>query len=166
MMANELPKRKPTRLKYYNYSSVGSYFITICVKDRKRLLCRIGVGFGIYDEPQINLSKYGVIAERYIKKMADDYDDISIDNYVIMPNHIHMLLSIHNSNGASQVPHPTNERIPKFVSLFKRYCNRQIGYNIWQKSFNDHIIRDEQDYLRRWRYIDNNPIKWELDKYY
>lgn len=62
--------------------------------------------------------------------------------------------------------HPTNETIPKFVSLFKRYCNREFGYNIWQKSYNDHIIRDEKDYLNRWKYIENNPAKWQEDDYY
>ena len=120
-MQHKLPKRKPTRLKDYNYSSAGAYFITICTKDRKRLLCNISVGFGIYDEPRIILSEYGKIADKYIQKMSNEYDDITVDNYVIMPNHIHMLISIHENHGASQVPHPTNETIPKFVSLFKRY---------------------------------------------
>lgn len=165
-MQSKLPQRKPTRLKHYNYSNAGAYFITLCTQDRKRLLCDISVGFGIYDEPKIILSEYGNVADRYIRKLSDEYDKITIDHYVIMPNHIHMLISIHKSDGASQVPHPTNETIPKFVSLFKRYCNREFGYNIWQKSYNDHIIRDEKDYLNRWKYIENNPAKWQEDDYY
>ncbi len=160
------PQRKPTRLKDYDYSSTGVYFLTICTKNRKRLLCDINVGFGIYDKPQVTLSEYGVIAERYIKKIADEHNDISVDNFVIMPNHIHMLVSVNKELGASQVPHPTNQTIPKFVSLFKRYCNREAGWSMWQKSYFDHIIRNERDYLEHYTYIENNPSKWESDELY
>ena len=162
----ELPKRKPTRLKEYDYSNTGVYFITTCTKDRKRLLSEISVGFGIYDKPQITLSQYGAIVEKYIRKISLEHDDISVDRFVIMPNHIHMLVSVQNNIGASQVPHPTNETIPKFVSLFKRYCNREVGWNIWQKSYFDHIIRNERDYYEHYKYIENNPAEWEADELY
>lgn len=159
----ELPKRKPNRLKEYDYSDTGVYFITICTKDRKRLLSEIKVGFGIYDKPQVCLSEYGIITEKYLKKISNEHVDISVDHYVIMPDHIHMLVSVHKKLGASQVPHPTNETIPKFVSLFKRYCNREVGWNMWQKSYFDHIIRNERDYYEYYVYIENNPIKWMFD---
>ena len=162
----KLPKRKPTRLKEYDYSNTGVYFITTCTKDRKRLLSEISVGFGIYDKPQINLSQYGAIVEKYIRKISLEHDDISVDHFVIMPNHIHMLVSVQNNIGASQVPHPTNETIPKFVSLFKRYCNREVGWKIWQKSYFDHIIRNERDYYEHYKYIENNPAEWEADELY
>ena len=59
-----------------------------------------------------------------------------------------------------------NEIIPKVISSLKRFTNKQSGFEIWQRSFLDHVIRNEKDYLEHWDYIDNNPLKWELDKYY
>ncbi|MBQ8057018.1 MAG: transposase [Ruminococcus sp.] len=80
-----------------------------------------------------------------------------------MPNHIHILVSVYNS-GMSKSPSPTNETIPSFVSTFKRFVNKEAGENIFQRSYYDHIVRDERDYLSRWQYIENNPIKWEEDE--
>ncbi len=159
-----LPNRKPTRLKNYDYSSEGAYFITICTHQKQKILCDI-VGDGVYDIPQTDLSHYGLIADKYIQKMNSQYNNVFIDKYVVMPNHIHLILVIKN-NGMSQAPSPTNAIIPKFVSLYKRYCNREIGRNIWQRSYHDHIIRDERDYLKIWNYIDTNPQKWREDCFY
>lgn len=160
----DLPKRKPTRLNNYSYSNDGSYFITVCTKDKQKLLCDI-VGFGACDEPKIILKSHGLIAEKYINLMNCKYNNLFIDKYVIMPNHIHFLITIQNSentNGSSQASNPTNEIIPKFISLFKRYCNREYGDNIWQKSYNDHIIRGEKDYMEIWEYIDTNTYRWAV----
>ncbi len=169
----DLPKRKPSRLTNYNYSQNGYYFITICTYNKEKILCNI-VGDGACDIPQIELTHYGEIVNEYIKKMDLQYDNIKINKYVIMPNHIHLIVEILNSpnngdilHGMSQAPYPTaNAIIPKFISLFKRYCNREIGYNIFQRSFHDHIIRGENDYLKIWNYIDTNPAKWEEDCFY
>ncbi len=155
--SDEKQHRKPTRLKDYNYSQTGAYFITICTKDRKELLCKIKVGFGIYDEPETTMSEFGFVAQKNLER---EYKNIKIDRYVIMPDHIHILVRVINDDGVSQAPHPTNAQIPKFVSLFKRYCNRQYGYNIWQKSYFDHIIRSEEDFLEHLKYMENNPYKW------
>lgn len=163
-----LPERKPIRLKGYSYSQSGAYFITICTKNREKILSDIVVGCGVYDAPQITLTAYGKIAENYIHLMNDKYDTVSIDKYVIMPNHIHFIIVIRDNaiGGSSLAPNPTNEIIPKFVSLYKRYCNRACGRNIWQKSYHDHIIRGETDYREIWGYIDNNPAKWQEDRFY
>ena len=107
--------------------------------------------------------------EKYIIFMNTKYDNISIDKYAIMPNHIHLIIKIENKfpDGMSQAPYPTtNAIIPKFISLFKRYCNREIGKNIFQRSFHDHIIRNEKDYLKIWNYIDTNHQKWRDDCFY
>ena len=160
----ELPKRKPTRLKDYDYSKNGYYFITICTHNRKNILSDI-VGDGVYDIPKTMLFYCGEIVEKHIKKMNCLYDNVCVDKYVIMPNHIHLILVVKN-NGMSRAPSPTNAIVPKFVSLFKRYCNREYGENIFQRSFHDHIIRDENDYQKIWNYIDTNPIKWREDCFY
>ena len=163
----ELPKRKSTRLKYYDYSSVGTYFITICTKDRKQLLSKIIVGTEASIVPKSQLTKYGIIADKYINQMNEFYDYICVDKYVIMPNHIHLLLSITNSeNVTSRTPSPTNSIVAKFVSTFKRFCNKEYGIDIWQRMSNDHIVRGENDYKKIWEYIDTNIIRWQMDSLY
>ncbi len=173
-----IPHRKQIRLPKYNYSQNGVYFITICAHNHKCIFGSIknplkinaiypdNVGYGACDIPFVELSHSGEIVDKYINFMGGKYDYVNIDKYIIMPNHIHLLIPILHSEGLSQAPNPTNDVIPKFISLFKRYCNREIGYNIWQKSFYEHIIRNEQDYLTHYEYIENNPIKWETDDYY
>ncbi len=77
-----------------------------------------------------------------------------------------MILRISKSGGSSGTPTPTNNVISKFVSTFKRFCNKEYGENIWQKSFHDHIIRGDEDYNKIWGYIDTNELKWEEDCFY
>ena len=161
----EQPKRKQNRLKEYDYNQNGAYFVTICVKGRRKILSDI-VGTGVLDCPKMLLSDYGKIADRYIKQLNDFYDNISIDKYAIMPDHIHLLISILNGQSGTPVPTVNNKNsvIAKFVSTFKRFCNKEYGENIWQPRYFDHIIRNEQDYFETLQYIENNPAKWVLTK--
>ena len=161
----ELPKRKSTRLKDYDYNTPGAYFITICVKGRKRLLSKI-VGTGVLDGPKNELSWYGKVADKHINTMNEFYEDLYVDKYVIMPNHVHIILRVLKNNGASGTPLPTNNAVSDFVGTFKRFCNKEYGENIWQTSFHDHIIRGEDDYKKIWKYIDTNALKWEEDCFY
>ena len=159
-----LPQRKNTRLKNYNYSLPGAYFITVCTKDRKEVLSKIIVGTGVLDCPQNVLTPYGIIAEKYINQMNEFYENISVDKYVIMPNHIHFLIRILPCNGGPPGRSvPTNSVIGKFVGTFKRFCNKEYGNNIWQSRSYDHIIRNETDYREIWNYIDTNVLKWDKD---
>ncbi|SHK80569.1 REP element-mobilizing transposase RayT [Desulforamulus aeronauticus DSM 10349] len=152
---NTLAIRKPNRLMGYDYSQNGAYFITICVKDRRELLWNVGATFGRPLCDHKHLSKYEEIY----------HSSVIIDKYVIMPNHVHMLIVLKNDdleNGRPKVA-PTISRI---IQQFKGSISKQIGSSIWQKLFHDHIIRNEQDYLEIWQYIDTNPIKWEEDCFY
>ncbi len=159
----DLPKRKPTRLKDYDYSTPGTYFITICVKERKAVLSKIIVGASIARPKEIHLTQYGKIVETAINNIPKHYPIISVDNYVIMPDHIHLLLRIHcDENGLPMVA-PTINRV---IQQTKGIIAKQIGFSIWQKSYNDHIIRCLDDYRNIWEYIDNNPAKWEEDSLY
>ena len=160
----ELSKRKPTRLKEYDYSTPGAYFITICTKNKKQILSKI-VGDGVLDVPKNILTKYGEIADKYLRQMNEFYNNISVEKYVIMPNHIHLILRI-LENGTSGTPSPTNSVVSKFVSTFKRFCNREFGENIFQRSYHDHIIRSENDYGKIWEYLDTNVFRWENDCFY
>ena len=165
----ELPKRKPNRLENYNYSQNGTYFITICVENRKAILSKVRVGTGVLDCPKIILLPHGKIADKYINQLNDFYENISVNKYVIMPDHIHLLLSI--SNGQSGTPVPTrdnneinnkNSTLANFVGTFKRFCNKEYGNNIWQNRYYDHIIRNQDDYNEKWDYIENNPQSYVL----
>ena len=165
-MQNELPKRKPTRLKEFDYNSAGAYFLTICTENRQQILSKI-VGRDVLDAPSVALTQYGKIADKYINQLNDFYEHILIDGYVIMPNHIHILLLV-LENGASGTSRPTKQHsaLSRFVSTFKRFCNKEFGKNIWQSHFNDHIIRNRQDYEEHMQYIYENPMRCHYDELY
>ena len=99
----ELPKRKPTRLKGYDYSQSGAYFVTICTKDRKNLLSSISVGQGLAPAEN-HLTQYGDIAKEQLIALEHRYKHIKIDKYVIMPNHIHILISIYENVAGARSP--------------------------------------------------------------
>ncbi len=160
----EQKNRKPTRLKEYNYSCNGVYFVTICSKDKKPIFSKI-VGDGVLDVPKVVLSEYGCIVCKYLEQISKHYNYLNIDNYVVMPNHIHILIRVCD-DGTSRTPSPTNSILPSFVSTFKRFVNKEVGENIFQRSFHDHIIRNELDYIEHYTYIENNPAKWEFDELY
>ncbi|MDD6024108.1 MAG: hypothetical protein PUC06_07745 [Oscillospiraceae bacterium] len=170
-MERDYPVRKRNRLQEYDYSQNGAYFITFCTEGKKALLCRI-VGDGVLDVPEVRLSQYGQIVKEQIEAVNSVYSNSRIDKYVIMPNHVHLIVSIGAAeegtaySGTSRTPSPTNAEIPRMISTIKRICNRRIGRNIWQRSFHDHIIRNDEDYGRIWLYIDNNPLNWEKDCFY
>lgn len=156
------PVRKTNRLADFDYSTPSAYFITICTEKRKNLFWS-DVG-AIIDRPQeIPLTEHGKIVDFYIKDIANHYPAISVDHYVIMPNHIHMLLQIHTDCGGRSMIAPT---ISTVVRLFKGAVSKQVGASIWQKGFHDHVVRSETDYLEIWNYIEGNPGKWAEDKLY
>ncbi len=162
----EFSNRKGLRLKQYDYSSVGAYFITLCTKNRVNILSNITVGTGVLDCPQICLTKYGKIADKYIRQMNEFYNSISVETYVIMPNHIHLLINIEDGQSGRPVPtsnKDANSSISKFVGTFKRFSNKEYGENIWQSRFYDHIIRDKNDYEEVCKYINTNVLHWKTD---
>ena len=106
---------------------------------------------------QLPLSKIGIVIENEIYKLNTVYENIKVDKYQIMPNHIHLIIFIYeDSNGLTQFA-PTISRI---IKQFKGSITKQIGFSIWQKSFYDRIIRNEKEYQSVWNYIHNNPLKY------
>ena len=146
------------RLKDYDYSQNGAYFVTICCKNHRCLLGDI-VGRAAHSAPQMELSSYGEVVERYIKTIP------GVVKYVIMPNHVHLIISIVDNDGVMRASRPTQSVSTRIRSM-KTLVTKSLGQSIWQTSFHDRIIRDEEEYRMIWRYIDENPLKWELDKYY
>lgn len=159
------PERKDIRLKNYDYSRNGRYFITICTADKNYCLSEIkGVGDGVLDVPNVILTDIGKIVNDQINEINFVYHDIKIEKFVIMPDHVHMIVFICHENasagGRSGTPSPTNSAIPSLISAFKRFTNKKTGFSIWQRSYYDRIIRSEKEYTEICRYIDNNPINW------
>ena len=158
----ELPKRKPNRLTEYEYSQPGAYFITICTHNKQKLFWEnVGASIARPEKPQ--LSFYGNVVQEAILNIPKIYPTISVDNYVVMPNHIHLLLQIHIDDRGRAMLAPT---ISKVVQQMKGYITKQLGVSVWQKLFHDHVVRGEKDYLEIWNYIEGNPSKWEEDCFY
>ena len=167
MDKKELPERKPTRLKDFDYGSNGAYFITICTQNRMNVLSTIvDVGEG---SPLPQLSDCGKIIDNWIQKLPDKYKDITVDRYVIMPNHIHLLLRVIKDGGRGD-PSPT---VVAAMGWLKYKATKEInclfnslGEKIFQRSFYDHIIRDYEEYRMIEKYIYENPTRWKYDKLY
>ena len=162
----QLPKRKPNRLAEYDYSTPGAYFLTLCTEDKRCILGRV-VGGGAFDAPHVQLAKAGEIARKYLLS-GDKIPGIRVEKFVIMPNHIHVILWVEDTagNGPSRSPAPTNQAVPHFISTFKCFCHRDFGSCIFQRSYHDRIIRNEPEYLKIWKYIDDNPALWDKDCFY
>lgn len=166
----ERRERKPLRLSGCDYAENGIYFITICTHHMQHTLCTIQCRGGPCGLPRTVLSPLGKLAEEAIGYI-DSKENVTVDHYVIMPNHIHLLIRLHTP---FEVP-PT-EDICRIIGGYKskvatdwfKACKEsgRVAGSVWQRSFMDHIIRNKADYLQHWQYIENNPLKWENDKYF
>ena len=156
------PKRKIIRYKGYDYSSQGSYFVTISTYQRKNLFWENNF-----------LNEYGKIVEKHILNLCTHYYGIKIDNYAIMPNHVHLLITI----GCDALPNDdvtlfksfnseiNFPKLPNIVGGFKSGITKEIhtinsGMKVWQTRYFDHIITNMNDYNETWEYIENNPNVW------
>ena len=163
-MQMELPVRKKIRLEGYDYSGAGCYFITICIKDGHEILGKVVVGDAALGVPFVVLNEIGEYVKQRIEHINVIPGHIRVDKYVIMPNHIHLLLSV--TSGTPRAASPTKSEIAKAVNAIKSLTTKHIGYSIWQRSYNDRIIRDEEEYQSKWRYIEENPARWTEDEFY
>lgn len=170
-MDANFPARKRNRLKDYDYGTPGAYFITVCTRGRARILSHIQffyndtVGRDAPIPPKVVLTPIDSCLERAILQTQAAYSNVTVDRYVIMPDHFHLLLTIHASalsNGQESGMRASRPTIPLMVRAIKTNVSRQAGHSIWQDSFYDHIIRSEADYLAITQYIDENPLKWAL----
>ena len=156
---DSLPKRKQNRLTGYDYSQPGCYFVTICSRDREHLFGCV-VGADVLIGPHVQLSEVGAIVEQTISQIP------SVDKYIVMPNHVHILLRLPVANNGPMGTSAPTQSVPWIVRYLKRTVTMACGKTVWQRGYHDHIIRNEADYLRIWDYIDTNPAKWREDCYY
>ena len=150
-MEYQYPKRKATRIPGFDYSSVQAYFVTAVAAGRERIFsCINGRG-------QIELLPTGKIVQQHIEALAAHYECVQVQKYVIMPDHIHIIIFIGQSDERKR------PSINQIMAAFKAGVSREIGRPIWQRSYYDHIIRSQSDYDEVWQYIENNPLQWVID---
>ena len=155
----ELPQRKHNRLKEYDYSQKGAYFVTICTKDRAELFGTVAVGATVPGRLVVELNDIGIIVDTTI--LHNNKNEVIIDHYVIMPNHIHLIIVISPETGDRG-----RSPLQTIIRNMKAYITKRIGFSPWQKSFHDHIIRNDDDYQKIAEYIKNNPDTWAEDCFY
>ncbi len=157
----DLSVRKSLRLQKYDYSSVGVYFVTICLARRSTLFWDIpgdSVGANCVRPPSFPfLSDAGRLVCTEIEHLDSVYDGVSVDKFCIMPDHIHLLISL------SAVATGERPELSRIIKQFKGCVSKRLGRSVWQKSFYDRIMRDEAEYWDTWQYIDRNPEQWEQD---
>ena len=149
-------QRKPLRLSDFSYDTPGVYFVTVCTKDRARILGTV-VGADDHIGPYTRLSATGEIVKKYTRTVS------GIDCYAVMPDHVHMFLRVSAENAAEgpmwSSP-PTGRNIETTVRNWKTLITKELGKSIWQRSFYEHVIRCDQDYREIVKYIEDNPAKW------
>ena len=175
-------RHKSIRLKGYDYTQQGAYFVTICTQDKKLLFSQIVDG-------NIILSEFGKIIENEWVKTGQIRKNVIIDEYVIMPNHLHGIIIIendyYNRRGTlmraddctpmcaktESFGKPVSGSLPTIVRGFKSTTTKQINksrnipeMSLWQRNYYEHVVRNDDDLSETREYIINNPLKWELDK--
>ena len=169
----EIHHRRSIRLKEFDYSSAGAYYITLCSFNRENI-------FGELENGRVFLNEYGEIAREEWGKTAEIRRGIELDEFVIMPNHMHGILWIegrgtkHRAPTIEQFGKPTSNTIPTIIrgfksSVTKRINTKRADFNlplmtVWQRNYFEHVIRDERDLFNVRQYIQNNPKNWEEDE--
>ncbi len=170
-------RRKPQRLKEFDYATPGAYFVTICSQDRLPVLGNI-----VGDEVQV--SRVGEIVKTFWHDLPNHYASIELDEFIVMSNHVHAIVWILDSStqlspvvGEGLRPSPTkpsnNPSLPEIIRAFKSYSARGVnktcntsGNPLWQRGYYEHIIRNDEDLYQHRSYVANNPLKWSADEYY
>ncbi len=180
----DIHHRRSIRLRGYDYSSIGAYFVTICVHERQCL-------FGDIVDGEMWLNDFGNIIATEWMRLTELRPDIETGEYVVMPNHFHGIVhiieqstalidkdnvgTIHTVGAIHELPLQKRQQrrnmiLPKIVGRFKMITTKQIniirdtpGVPLWQRNYYEHIIRDDADYTRIAEYLDDNPSSWIED---
>ena len=149
------PERRANRLPDYNYAESGWYFVTFCTTHRRPLLSRVAP---TAEGAETVLLPAGKIVAEGIACLNGRAEGFGMEKYVIMPNHVHLLIAVSGEEPGKSVS--------SLIRRLKSFTSRRYGEKLWQRSFYDHIVRGEADFREIWRYIDENPLRWALDEYY
>ncbi len=153
--------RKPNRLPEYDYSLPGYYFITICTKNMIEYLGKVR-------KKKFIPSVCGVVVDWHWRRIPQQFENVTIEDFQIMPNHLHGILAVNEAEHSEVINSRRQMLIPRAIATFKRNVSRQIRKEInpdfqWQRSYYDHVIRDEQSLEKIREYILSNPENWERD---
>ena len=153
------PSRKPVRLSHFDYATPAAYFVTVCVAPRHNVFWNdLAVGAATCRPREIPLNDVGRLVDDAINQIPLRYPHITVDNYCIMPDHIHMIITIHPDDNGRQIAAPTLSTV---VGHFKRAVSIKLGHSVWQKSYIERVVRNQRSYDAVWEYIDNNPLKFD-----
>ncbi|MBR5447701.1 MAG: transposase [Clostridia bacterium] len=168
---NKFPTRKNNRLVNYDYSNPGAYFLTICTSNRHNFfwngeldpqkLSWISIGNKCIRPKGLPLSKAGKIVFDELEQWHSIYEPVTIRSFVIMPDHIHLIVAVLPKTNEHPHAGPTVDRM---VKQFKGVVTKRIGYSIWQRSFFDRVIRNPDDYDDCTKYVINNPIRYSYSR--
>ena len=186
----DIHHRHSIRLKNYDYSSNGMYFVTICTQDRMPLFGEINVGADLVSA-LVKHNAAGIMVESTYKKIIDSFPNVMSDKFIVMPNHFHCIIVITEIDAATKRPEtiinradtksaPTvtaatigaivqafkSKTTVEYISGVKSGLYPPFNKRVWQRNYYEHIIRNESDYQKIWQYIDTNPSHWEQDRLY
>ena len=153
---NYLPVRKLNRLREFDYSTPGDYFVTICVKDKTIKLSEITPDRT--GKNTVLLTETGKTVEKKLIEISKVYQYAKLDEYMIMPDHVHAIITILENSERKTT-------LSKIVGYFKAAVTKESGISIWQKSFYDSILDSEEMYYNAVDYIQQNPYRWQ-EKYF
>lgn len=159
-------------MKGFDYSSNNLYFVTSCVQDRVCCFWNVvgtGRDLSVHDDKSVKmeLNEFGIIVNNQLQWLENQYPYVVLHHYIVMPNHIHAIIEIDSMHTNSL----KIKSLSELMGAFKTTSSKLIhlaGYPDfkWQRSFHDHIIKDEKSYLNISNYIETNPERWEKDKFY
>lgn len=153
-----LAQRRSPRLKNYDYSLAGGYFVTICTDAKKHC-------FGNITDSMMLLSELGQIAHHHWLKTPEFFPTVQLSDYIVMPNHVHLILFLSEShNKLTKLGHI----IGNYKAGVTRRARLELDYSetIWQSSYHEHLIRNEADLNRIREYVQTNPAQWEAETFY
>ena len=156
------PRQNP-RLQNYDYKTANHYFVTVCTHHKQCV-------FGAAGEP----NGIGQMAAQGITAIPEHFPEVTVDEYVVMPNHVHLLLQAHACEAAGHVGPALQDVVRWYKTMTTNAFIRAVkagemppfDKTAWQASFYDEVIRGQDHYLRAWQYIDDNPAHWAEDEYY
>ena len=161
----ELAKRKHPRLKNYDYSQDGFYYVTIHIAQEGNRLSTV-ISDTQNNTANIILTQTGKIADIQLHELCKRFPYVRLDKYVIMPTHIHIIFELWGKSSGTDSRPALMDIIGVFKSVTTRICNKEgntPGRKLFQESFYETVLRNDADYQARWKYIDENPLKWSLD---
>lgn len=149
--------RKNLRLTGYDYTQSGCYFVTICTREKRCILSDIHPGDEV-SRAQVRLTRLGQIVAERIGEEAEGFG-IHVLAAVVMPNHIHLLLESDGTKPLGQYVGAVKSRTAYY---WRQEAPTVVTETLWQRGYYDHVIRNQQDLMEKWKYIDENPDKWVL----